>query len=92
MILFETGFEYKGVKYGWRNKELWRFPFKREGCIYGLKLIKPNFIIGKRAKTPFVRYNVQRRQFSAGQLQTMTKIVNWQLDLIEGHADCPFQK
>lgn len=77
---FNFGFEYINVRYGWKDKKLFRLPFERNLKTFGLKEIKP-------IRNGMV-YNIQRTQKTIANLKLMTKKVDWKVDVIES-KDCP---
>lgn len=70
-IWFKYGFIYKDVKYGWKDKKLFRLSFQRNLRTYGLKEI-PQYVF----KTTTV-YNVQRTKLTMNKLKSLTSKVNW---------------
>lgn len=69
---FKYGFEYKGMNYGWSNKELYRLPTVTDsGRSYGLK--KLTLIdVGKQKG-----YNVGRDKKSLKVLEGMTEKIDY---------------
>lgn len=83
-IVFKFGFEYKGVRYGWHKKNLYRLPFvSSNNKNYDLKVIYP-FVIGST-----LCYNIQRDKLTINRLKGMTVATNWEHELII-EDDCPF--
>jgi len=80
---FNYGFEYKNVKYGWNQKQLYRLPFYNSKRTYQLKLIKP-IVIGSTTC-----YNIQRNKITINRLKTLTEKVNWVVDYPTENI-CPF--
>lgn len=80
---FEFGFIYKEVRYGWKEKQLYRLPFEKNKRTYGL-LIIPQYVF----KSTQV-YNVQKTKLTINRLKNLTKKVNWNVDIVE-HSDLPF--
>ena len=80
---FNYGFTYKNVRYGWKDKKLYRLPFERNLRTFGL-LEVPAYVF----KTTTV-YNVQRVKLTIGRLKLMTENVNWQINEISS-PDVPF--
>lgn len=80
---FKYGFEYKDVKYGWKNKKLFRLPYVKNNRSYSLKEIHP-IIIGST-----FCFNIQRDKLTIGRLKRITVGVNWKVDVIEENI-CPF--
>ena len=81
---FNYGFEYKGIRYGWKNKKLYRLPFSRGGRNYPMKELN---VIQIGAS---LGYRVARDQKSIKQLQMLTKPVDWTEGVLSGIPDCPF--
>ena len=82
-MVFNFGFIYKGVRYGWKDKKLYRLPFERNLKTFGL-LEVPAYVF----KTTTV-YNVQRTKLTINRLKLMTENVNWQINQISS-SDVPF--
>ena len=82
-MVFNFGFIYKGVRYGWKDKKLYRLPFERNLKTFGL-LEVPAYVF----KTTTV-YNVQRTKLTINRLKLMTENVNWQINEISS-PDVPF--
>lgn len=82
-MVFNFGFIYKGVRYGWKDKKLYRLPFERNLRTFGL-LEVPAYVF----KTTTV-YNVQRTKLTINRLKLMTENVNWQINQISS-SDVPF--
>jgi len=81
-IEYKYGFIYKGVKYAWKNKKLFRLPFERNNRTFGLKEV-PQYVF----KSTQV-YNIQRDKVTILKLKERTGIVNWSVEkLID---DIPF--
>ena len=70
-IEFKYGFIYKGVRYAWKDKKLFRLPFERNLRTFGLKEI-PQYVF----KTTQV-YNVQRDKLTILKLKERTVKVDW---------------
>ncbi len=81
---FEYGFEYKGARYGFLKKKLYRLPYEKEGRNYGL-LIIPQIKIGKTKA-----YRIQRDKLTINRIQNITQKVAWEVERIERNSDCPF--
>lgn len=80
---FKYGFEYLGVRYGWKNKKLYRLPFERCLKSYGLKEINP-IIIGSTTC-----YNIQRHKLTINKIKRITTNVDWSVSVLS-EIDCPF--
>lgn len=74
-IEFRYGFIYKGVRYAWKEKKLYRLPFERNKRTFGLKEI-PQYVF----KTTCV-YNVQRDKLTTLKLKERTVNVLWHVDV-----------
>ena len=75
-IEFKYGFIYKGVRYAWKNKKLFRLPFERNKRTFGLKEI-PQYVF----KTTQV-YNVQRDKLTILKLKERTLKVDWYVNVV----------
>jgi len=82
-IEFKYGFIYKGVRYAWKNKKLYRLPFERNLRTYRLKEI-PQYVF----KSTQV-YNVQRSKLTINKLKFLTEKVDWNIQTIV-EDECPF--
>ena len=80
---FLYGFEYKGVRYGWSNKTLYRLPYVKNKRSYGFKEIP--YYVFKSTRV----YNIQRNKLTINRLETLTKKVNWIHEEVK-HPDVPF--
>lgn len=80
---FKHGFEYMGVRYGWKDKKLYRLPFIRNLRSFNLKEIKP-IIIGSTTC-----YNIQRNKKTINNLKKITKPVDWFVETYKTQ-DYPF--
>lgn len=80
---FKYGFIYKGVRYGWKDKNLYRLPFERNKRTFGLKQI-PQYVF----KSTQV-YNIQRDKLTILKLKERTVNVNWTVEEIEDN-EIPF--
>lgn len=80
---FSYGLNYLGVRYGWKDKELYRLPFERNNKTFGLKFIKPVFIGSTKC------YNLQRNKITINRLKILTEKVDWDLEIVKD-KDCPF--
>ena len=80
-MCFTKGFIYKEVRYGWKNKKLFRLPFTRNKRSFGLKEI-PQYCF----KTTLV-FNIQRNKLTILSLKKRTEDVNWNIEIkIENYA------
>lgn len=68
---FKYGFLYKGVRYAWKDKKLFRLPFERNKRTFRLKEI-PQYVF----KTTQV-YNIQRDKLTILKLKERTVSVDW---------------
>jgi len=75
-IEFKYGFIYKGVRYAWKDKKLFRLPFERNKRTFGLKEI-PQYVF----KSTQV-YNVQRTKLTLNKLRLLTEQVNWNVNKV----------
>ena len=75
-IEFRYGFIYKGVRYAWKDKKLYRLPFERNKRTFGLKEI-PMYVF----KTTIV-YNIQRDKLTISKLKERTEKVLWFTDIL----------
>jgi hypothetical protein len=74
-IQFRYGFIYKGVRYAWKDKKLFRLPFERGKRTFRLKEI-PMYVF---KATPL--YNVQRDKRTYNKLKEKTVCVNWSVEV-----------
>lgn len=80
IMQFTRGFEYKGIRYGWKSGELYRLPTVIGVRVYGLK--KMNLIpIGN-----LEGYRVSLDKKTIAQLKAITKTINFK---IVAHEDVP---
>ena len=75
-IEYKYGFEYKNVRYAWKNKKLFRLPYTKNKRSYVLKEI-PQYVFKCT-----VIYNVQRDKLTLNKLKFLTKKVDWRVDLV----------
>ena len=68
---FKYGFEHKGMKYGWKDKILYRLPSFVNKRSYGLKKLKL-IDVGKQKG-----YNVARDKKSLKTLKEMTERIDY---------------
>ncbi len=81
--LYELGFYFKDVPYGWKNKKLFRLPYQKNNRNYSLKEI-PFYCF----KTTLVA-NIQREKLTKNRLKSLTKNINILITTYEA-SDCPF--
>jgi len=80
MILkYKYGFEFNGVLFGWKDKELYRLP----------QMIGKRFYPLKKCGSYEGGYHVCRKRKSIQQLKSMTHFINFEVEEIES-SDCPF--
>ena len=82
-LYFIYGFEYKNVRYVWKDKKLFRLPYISKNRSYSFKEI-PIYCF----KTTLVA-NIQKTKLTINRLKFLTKPVNWSIDVIQSD-DCPF--
>lgn len=75
-MCFTKGFIYKEVRYGWKDKKLYRLPFTRNKRNFRLKEI-PFYVF----KTTIV-YNIQRDKMTILKLKERTKNIDWKINII----------
>lgn len=75
-MCFTKGFIYKEVRYGWKDKKLYRLPFTRNKRSFGLKEI-PFYVF----KTTIV-FNIQRDKMTILKLKERTKNIDWKINII----------
>ena len=81
--LYKYGFEYKGVLYVWKNKKLYKLPYRKDKRSYSLKEI-PFYCF----KSTLVA-NIQRNKLTINKIKSLTKEINIEVkSFIE--SDCPF--
>lgn len=86
-IKFVKGFEVEGVKYGWKKGKLYRLPYlKNNKCFYPMREVE----IGNY-KNGTLFYLIRRERFSTGKLLSITKDVDWEIEVQEQHEDLPTQ-
>ena len=81
--LYKYGFEYKGVKYGWKEKKLYRLPYVKYNRSYSILEIK--FYC---PKTTLVA-NIQRVKLTFNRIKEMTTEINIELTSYIS-SDLPF--
>jgi hypothetical protein len=82
-LVYNFGFEYKGVRYVWKSKKLFRLPYNKDLRSYSFKEI-PIYCF----KTTLV-CNIQRKKITMNKLKLLTKPVKWTHEFIIDD-DCPF--
>lgn len=83
MIIFKYGFEHKGFKYGWSNKQLYRLPISLNQRCYAFK--KLNLIkIGNK-----VGYRLKKDKITIEQLRDKTISIDYIYNSVS-NSDCPF--
>lgn len=71
--LYKYGFEYKGVKYGWKDKKLYRLPYVKNNRSYSILEIK--FYCYKSTLIA----NIQRVKLTFNRIKEMTTEINIKL-------------
>ena len=82
-LQYDCGFEYKNIRYVWKDKKLFKLPYIKNNRSYVLKEI-PMYCF----KSTIV-YNIQNDKVTINKLQLLTKKVDWTADVIID-SDCPF--
>jgi len=82
-LVYNFGFEYKGARYVWKSKKLFRLPYTKNLRSYSFKEV-PIYCF----KTTLV-CNIQRDKLTFNRLEELTERVNWTHDVIIDD-DCPF--
>lgn len=82
-MIFQYGFEYKNIKFGWCKKVLYRLPFEKNLRWFPLKKLS-EIKIGN-----CTGYRCYRDKISMAQLKFMTKKIEWEVEIIVAE-DCPF--
>ena len=82
-LCFAYGFEYKEVRYVWKDKKLFRLPYTKNKRSYSFKEI-PIYCF----KTTLIA-NIQKTKLTLNRMKTLTKKVDWSIDVIN-HSDLPF--
>ena len=82
-LVYNYGFEYKGTRYVWKSKKLFRLPYTKGLRSYSFKEI-PTYCF----KSTIV-YNIQRTKLTQNRLKELTKKVNWTHEFLIDD-DCPF--
>lgn len=72
MIEYKEGFKFKGFKFAFKNKRLYRLLCKKNGRVYSLREV-PVIYLSKTGKG----YRLIREKKSLAQIRDMTKKVNW---------------
>jgi hypothetical protein len=74
---FIVGFKYKGFKYGWYEKKLYRLPQNKKGRRLSLREI-PIIKIGNNEG-----YRLSQDRLSKNQIKLLNKSVNWTVNILE---------
>jgi len=82
-VLFEYGFIYKEVQYGWKNKKLYRLPHVKSKRSYPLKEV-PSYVF----KTTTM-YNIQRTKLTINRLKVLTRPIKQKVEIVDSEG-CPF--
>jgi hypothetical protein len=80
---YKYGFEYKSIRYVWKDKKLFRLPYTKNNRSYNLKEI--SFYCFKAT----IVYNIQKTKLTINKLKFLTSEVNWTLDA-NVIIECPF--
>lgn len=83
--IYKYGFEYKGMTFGWKNKELFRLPSTKNKRSYSLKKV-PLITVGNKKG-----YRIVRDKKTIEQLMELTETINYKY-VVNGKNDddCPF--
>ena len=76
-MIFENGFEYEKIKYGWLGNRLFRLSYTNNGRTFSIREIKPRNI---KHTTCYV---IRQKSFTRGRLLGFTKKVDWVEDILE---------
>lgn len=82
-LKYNYGFEYKNVRYVWKDKKLFRLPYTKDNRSYSFKEI-PIYCF----KTTLVA-NIQKTKLTINRLKQLTIKVDWQIEIFE-NSDLPF--
>ncbi len=82
-LYFTYGFEYKEVRYVWKDKKLFRLPYVKNNRSYSFKEI-PIYCF----KTTLVA-NIQKTKLTLNRMKTLTKKIDCSIDIMY-HSDLPF--
>jgi hypothetical protein len=85
IINYKYGFEYKGIKYAWKDKELHRLPNNIGLKHFPLKKLKKIKVGNKEG------YRVAQDKKTIEQLMELTEVIDYKY-IINGAGDdnCPF--
>lgn len=83
IIKYRYGFDFDGILYGWKNKDLYRLPQTIGKRFYPLKKINPVKVGNNKG------YIVSKKRKSVKQLEYMTNFINYEVQQIKD-TDCPF--
>lgn len=83
-VKFVKGFEVEDVKYGWKKGKLYRLPYSNKNKYYPIKEVE----MGKH-KNGTLFYLIRRERFSTGKLLSITRDVDWDVEIHEQHEDLP---
>lgn len=70
ITIFKYGFEYKGLNFGWKDKDLYRLPSEKNLRHYPLKKI-PKIKVGLKQG-----YRVARDKKTVEQLMELTEVID----------------
>ena len=68
---FTFGFEYNDIKFGFKDKKLFRLPYSKDGRQYWLHEIKPHLCNGT------ICYNICRKKMTKKRVLGMVVKVKW---------------
>ena len=83
VIIYSFGFEFDGILYCWKNKELFRMPYNKDNRYYSKRKLK----IQKNGGS--YGYWVSGLFKSLSNLKQITRNINYTEELII-ESDCPF--
>lgn len=85
IIKFNYGIIYKGIKYGWYKKELYRLPYTNSVKYwYALKKLTL-ILIGTK-----LGYRLSGDKLTLDKLEELTHEINYTHDDLSDIEDCPF--
>jgi hypothetical protein len=73
-IEFKIGFEFRGIKYAFHKKQLYRLPFQSGFRYYGLKVIQ-QISVGN-----LPGYRCAREKLSINKIKGLLKQVDWKVE------------
>jgi hypothetical protein len=82
-LYYKYGFEYKNVRYVWKDKKLFRLPYTSKNRSYAFKEI--SFYCFKST----IVYNIQKTKLTVNKLKFLTSEVNWAIN-VNVIDECPF--